>query len=41
MCYSNDPYSNEDIFLHELAHGVELLGAKYAISNWENNLNTW
>ncbi|CAL1528605.1 unnamed protein product, partial [Lymnaea stagnalis] len=40
LCYRNgsDRYAKEDIFLHELAHGVHLLGAKYAIPGWQRDL---
>ena len=38
LCYTNDRYRNEDIFLHEFSHGVHLLGAKYAISGWDSRL---
>ena len=38
LCYANDRYHNEDIFLHEFSHGIHLLGAKYAIPGWESRL---
>lgn len=38
LCYSNDRYRNEDIYLHEFSHGVHNLGAKYAINGWNNRL---
>ena len=41
LCYAHDQYAIEDIFLHEFAHGVHLLGAKYAISGWDARLRYW
>ena len=41
LCYAKDQYAIEDIFLHEFAHGVHLLGAKYAISGWDARLRYW
>jgi len=41
LCYSRDRYPRQDICLHEFAHGVHALGAKYAISGWDRNLNYW
>ena len=38
LCAPPDRYGNEDILLHELAHGVHLLGARYAISGWHDRL---
>lgn len=38
LCYRNDRYPNEDIFLHEFSHGVHNLGAKYAINGWNQRL---
>ena len=37
-CFSKDRYRKEDILIHELAHGVHLIGARYAIPQWENRL---
>lgn len=37
-CFCDDPYLLEDIFVHEIAHGIHLLGAKYAIPSWESRL---
>ena len=33
-----DRYRNEDIFLHEVAHGIHVLGARFAIPGWEDRL---
>ena len=33
-----DRYRNEDIFLHEVAHGIHTLGARFAIPGWEDRL---
>lgn len=41
LCYSRDRYPRQDICLHEYAHGVHALGAKYAISGWDNKLSYW
>ncbi|XP_063429761.1 uncharacterized protein LOC134712290 isoform X1 [Mytilus trossulus] len=38
LCYQNDRYRSEDIYLHEFSHGVHNLGAKYAISGWNQRL---
>ena len=40
MCYEKDRYGKEDILLHEMAHGVHWLGAKYAISDFNDRLKT-
>ncbi|XP_066295024.1 uncharacterized protein [Branchiostoma lanceolatum] len=39
-CYGlgRDRWSEEDIFLHETAHGLDGLGAKYAIPGWQDRL---
>ncbi|XP_071160641.1 uncharacterized protein [Mytilus edulis] len=37
LCLQNDRYS-EDIYLHEFAHGVANLGARYGISGWFQRL---
>ena len=41
LCYTKDAYANEDIFLHEFAHGIHLLGAKFAITGWNERLKYW
>lgn len=39
LCFKNaDKYPNEDIFLHQMAHGIYNLGAKYAINGWLQRL---
>ncbi|XP_046550965.1 uncharacterized protein LOC124260723 [Haliotis rubra] len=40
LCYTNDRYGDEDIFLHEFSHGIHLLGAKYAIPGWQGRLQS-
>lgn len=41
LCFSSgDRYPNEDIFLHEFAHGVHLLGAHQSISGWTDRLTS-
>lgn len=45
LCFkNNDKYPNEDRLLHELAHGIHNLGAKYALNGWhlrlEKHFNT-
>ncbi|XP_067668089.1 uncharacterized protein [Haliotis asinina] len=40
LCYTGDRYRDEDIFLHEFAHGIHLLGAKYAIPGWQSRLQS-
>ncbi|XP_046559307.1 uncharacterized protein LOC124268382 [Haliotis rubra] len=40
LCYNIDRYRFEDIFLHEFAHGIHLLGAKYAIPGWQSRLQS-
>ncbi|CAC5415195.1 unnamed protein product [Mytilus coruscus] len=37
-CFCKDRYFLEDIFVHEVAHGAHLLGAKYAIAGWNTKL---
>ncbi|XP_071160645.1 uncharacterized protein [Mytilus edulis] len=37
-CFCKDRYFFEDIFVHEIAHGAHLLGAKYAIAGWNKRL---
>ncbi|CAG2224479.1 unnamed protein product [Mytilus edulis] len=37
-CFCKDKYFLEDIFVHEIAHGAHLLGAKYAIAGWNKRL---
>ncbi|XP_059159547.1 uncharacterized protein LOC131943436 [Physella acuta] len=41
LCYvfHRDRYEHEDIFLHELTHGLHLLGAKYAIPGFQRDLD--
>ena len=38
LCVAPDRYATEDILLHELAHGVHLIGAMYAIEGWHERL---
>ncbi|XP_078577655.1 uncharacterized protein LOC144862752 [Branchiostoma floridae x Branchiostoma japonicum] len=40
LCYGadRDRWYEEDIFLHELAHGLQGLGAKYVIPGWQDRL---
>lgn len=40
LCYTNDRYHKEDIYLHEFSHGVANLGAKYAISGFFQRLDS-
>ncbi len=37
-CLTNDRYRAEDIALHEFSHGLHLLGARYATSNFDSRL---
>nr|KAG5690278.1 hypothetical protein BaRGS_018630 [Batillaria attramentaria] len=38
LCYGYPDKYREDIFMHELAHGLDNLGATYVIPNWKNRL---
>lgn len=38
LCYESDWYPNQDIMVHELSHGVHLLGAIDALSGWDQKL---
>ncbi|XP_064619285.1 uncharacterized protein LOC135482814 [Lineus longissimus] len=38
LCLKQDRYPKEDIPLHEFAHGVHLIAAKYAIEGFEDRL---
>ncbi|XP_019621178.1 PREDICTED: uncharacterized protein LOC109467602 [Branchiostoma belcheri] len=38
LCFSNDSYRVEDIFIHEFAHGLDILGARKVISDFETRL---
>ncbi|XP_066277553.1 uncharacterized protein [Branchiostoma lanceolatum] len=38
LCYNTDPYKVEDIFIHEFAHGVDILGARKAVSDFITRL---
>lgn len=38
LCYQSDRYRAQDIFLHESAHGVHLLGAAKGIPGWDGRL---
>ncbi|KAK7090816.1 uncharacterized protein [Littorina saxatilis] len=40
LCFRSDRWHDEDIMIHEFAHGVHLLGAKYAIGNWQSRLQS-
>ena len=40
MCYEKARYGKEDILLHEMANRVHWLGAKYAISDFNDRLKT-
>ncbi|XP_005090893.2 uncharacterized protein LOC101864584 [Aplysia californica] len=39
LCLRTDRY-NQDIYLHESAHGVHLLGAAYGIPGWDRRLRS-
>ena len=36
LCYTDDPYRNEDIFVHEFAHAIHLMGILFV----DNQFNT-
>ena len=38
MCHTRDNYHTEDIVLHEFSHGVHLLGAVFAIRDFDARL---
>lgn len=38
LCHCNDIDFPNDVFVHEVAHGVHLLGAKFGINGWNNRL---
>ncbi|XP_035671245.1 uncharacterized protein LOC118412473 isoform X1 [Branchiostoma floridae] len=38
LCYSTDRYRVEDIFMSELAHGIDLLGCRICISDFKPRL---
>ena len=38
MCYDHDAYRQRDTCLHEWAHGLHMLGARYEIWGWEDQL---
>ncbi|XP_078667753.1 uncharacterized protein LOC144909575 isoform X2 [Branchiostoma floridae x Branchiostoma belcheri] len=40
LCFSNDSYRVEDIFIHEFAHGLDILGARKVVSDFETRLQT-
>ncbi|XP_078578351.1 uncharacterized protein LOC144863207 [Branchiostoma floridae x Branchiostoma japonicum] len=40
LCYNTDPYKVEDIFIHEFAHGLDILGARKVISDFQSRLQT-
>ena len=39
LCYDNDKYRGEDIFIHEFTHSIHLLGLVFAYPNFQNDLN--
>lgn len=38
--FSSDRYRQEDIILHEFAHGAHLLGSYYAIAGFQSQLRS-
>jgi len=38
LCYQVDPYRNEDIFVHEFAHAVHLMGIRYVDTAFDTKL---
>lgn len=39
LCYQSDWYSEEDIFIHEFAHAIHLMGIQYVEPDFNNRLN--
>lgn len=40
LCYILDPYRNEDIFVHEFAHAIHLMGILFVDTEFEDRLRT-
>lgn len=40
LCYTVDPYRNEDIFVHEFAHAIHLMGIRYVDQDFDKNLRS-
>ncbi len=40
LCYQVDPYRNEDIFVHEFAHAIHLMGIRQVDPGFEKSLKT-
>ncbi len=38
LCEATDPYKGENILVHELAHGIDLLGVRPSTPTWEARL---
>lgn len=38
LCYDFDPYHNEDIFIHEFAHTIHLMGLQHVYPDFNNQL---
>lgn len=38
LCYAVDPYRSEDIFVHEFAHAIHLMGIRQVDGTFESNL---
>ena len=38
LCYTVDPYRNEDIFVHEFAHAIHLMGIRYVDTDFDTDL---
>ena len=38
LCLTDDWYHDEDILLHEFAHGLHLLGLRYSIPSFDSRL---
>jgi PKD repeat protein len=38
LCYTDDPYRHEDIFVHEFAHAIHLMGIRYVDPDFDKNL---
>jgi alpha-glucosidase len=39
LCYSADPYYNEDILIHEFAHAIHLMGLQFVYAGFNDELN--
>ena len=40
LCYAIDPYRSEDIFVHEFAHAIHLMGIRHVDPQFEANLRS-